>query len=105
MVIHVVQSGETIWAISRIYGVNYQEIAQINELPDPNRLVPGQALVIPTEEAATHTVQPGETLWSIANRYGISVQSIIQVNGIINPNLIYPGTVLIIPRGVRPKSK
>jgi len=103
VVIHVVQGGETLWAISRIYGVNYQEIAQINELSDPNRLVPGQALVIPTEEAATHTVQPGETLWSIANRYGTSIQSIVQVNGIVNPNLIYPGTVLIIPRGLRPE--
>lgn len=103
MIIHVVRSGETLWTISRIYGVNYQEIAQINELPDPNRLVLGQALVIPTEEAATHIVQPGETLWSIANRYGISIQSIIQVNRIVNPNLIYPGTILIIPQRLRPE--
>lgn len=103
MVIHVVQNGETLWDISQIYGVNYLEIARINELPDPNRLVPGLALVIPTEQAATHVVQPGETLWDIANRYGISIPSIAEANNIQDPSMIGPGTVLIIPRGLRPE--
>lgn len=102
MIIHVVRRGETLWGISRVYGVNYLEIARVNELPDPNRLVPGQALVIPIQQTTTHIVQPGETLWSIANRYGTTIQAIVQVNQIVNPNLIYPGMNLIIPRGVRP---
>jgi spore germination protein len=50
MIIHVVQNGETLWTISRIYQVNYLEIAKINELPDPNKLVPGLALLIPTNQ-------------------------------------------------------
>ncbi|ADG07491.1 glycosyl hydrolase family 18 protein [Kyrpidia tusciae] len=48
MQIHVVQRGESLWSISRRYGVALNEIAAANQLPDPNRLVPGLALVIPT---------------------------------------------------------
>ena len=99
MVIHVVRSGETLWSISQIYGVNFLEIARINELPDPSRLVPGLALVIPTEQAATHVVRPGETLWGIANRYGTSIQSIIGANNIQNPNIT--GLTLILNLFIR----
>ncbi len=52
MQIHVVQRGESLWSISRRYGVALNEIAAANQLPDPNRLVPGLALVIPTPSPA-----------------------------------------------------
>lgn len=96
MLIHTVKPGETLWQISLTYGVPMDVIAKANELPNPNQLVIGQSLVIPTEDAV-HTVRPGETLWGISLKYGISVQELQRVNDIENPNLIYPGTVLVIP--------
>ncbi|MDI3257911.1 MAG: glycosyl hydrolase family 18 protein [Kyrpidia sp.] len=48
MQIHVVQRGESLWLLSRRYGVTVGRIAAANELPNPDVLVPGQALVIPT---------------------------------------------------------
>ncbi|WP_047152933.1 LysM peptidoglycan-binding domain-containing protein [Aneurinibacillus tyrosinisolvens] len=96
MQIHVVQQGETLWAISRQYGVTVTQIVTANELENANRLVVGLALVIPTPHR-THTVRPGETLWMIAERYGITVQAIIRANRIADPARISPGTVLIIP--------
>jgi spore germination protein len=96
MLIHVVQRGENLWLISQRYGVTINQILTANQLADPNRLVVGQSLVIPTN-FKYHTVRSGETLWMIAARYGTSVQAIIQANRISNPSLIFPGTVLVIP--------
>lgn len=96
MIIHVVRSGETLWNIANRYSVNMSSIVQLNELPNPNQLVMGQALVIPTP-GSTHVIKSGETLWSISQQYGVSINSIIQANQIANPNLLYPGVSLYIP--------
>lgn len=96
MIIHVVSAGETLWQIANSYGVNANSVAQINALPNPNQLVVGQSLVVPTPYT-THIVKSGETLWSIAQQYGVPIQSIIQVNQLINPNVLVPGTKLYIP--------
>lgn len=96
MTIHVVRSGDTLWLISRRYGVSVQSIVDINELQDIPSLVVGQALVIPGTETA-YAVRPGDTLWSIGRKFNISPARLAEVNGITNPELIYPGMVLRIP--------
>ena len=72
MLIHVVKAGETLWQISSTYRVPMASIIQTNELEDPNRLVIGQALVIPSD-GIFHTVEAGEYLWKIAQKYGTTI--------------------------------
>ncbi|WP_100405602.1 LysM peptidoglycan-binding domain-containing protein [Bacillus solitudinis] len=96
MIIHVVQSGEALWQIARRYNVDLTSIVQVNELPNPNQLVIGQALVIPVP-GTSHIVRYGETLWSISQQYGVTINEIVQTNQLTDPNLLYPGTTLIIP--------
>jgi spore germination protein len=96
LVIHVVRSGETLWQIASRYNVNMNSIVQLNELPNPNQLVIGQALVIPLP-GTSHIVKSGETLWSISQQYGVTINSIMQVNQLTNPNLLQIGTRLFIP--------
>ncbi|RYG73169.1 LysM peptidoglycan-binding domain-containing protein [Lentibacillus lipolyticus] len=96
MVIHVVGSGETLWQIANRYRVDMNAIIQLNELPNPNQLVPGQALVIPVP-GTSHIVKSGETLWSISQRYGVSLDALVQANQLSNPNQLQVGTMLIIP--------
>ena len=48
MIIHTVSSGQSLWTIANYYGVSVASIIETNELTYPNRLVIGQALVIPT---------------------------------------------------------
>ncbi|WP_409288049.1 LysM peptidoglycan-binding domain-containing protein [Peribacillus sp. SCS-37] len=96
MQIHVVQRGDNLWAISQRYRVTINQIVSANQLQDPNSLVVGLALVIPTANR-THTVRSGETLWMIAQRYGTTIQAIEQANKITNPSQITPGMVFIIP--------
>jgi spore germination protein len=101
MPIHVVKTGDTLWRIANSYQVTMASIVNLNELTDPNRLVIGQALVIPTKEIF-HTVKPGEYLWKIAQNYNTTIQNIIQANNLTNPDVIYPGQQLIIPSKPKP---
>jgi spore germination protein len=56
MLIHVVQRGETLWQISNRYHMNMSRIVNVNRLEYPNRLLIGQALIIPTPDTAARTV-------------------------------------------------
>ena len=46
LIIHVVKSGESLYEISKLYGVPYNKIVSDNELTNPNDLVVGQTIVI-----------------------------------------------------------
>lgn len=96
MHIHVVQKGETPWQLSQRYDVNINQILMLNQLPNPNSIVVGQALLIP-EPPREYVVQRGETLEEIAQRFGVSSQELLRMNGIASADLIYPGQVLYIP--------
>ncbi|CCQ97995.1 Spore germination protein yaaH [[Clostridium] ultunense Esp] len=95
MQIVVVHQGDSLWTIARRFGVSVDEMVQANALTHPERLVPGQALLVPQKNI--HRVQPGESLWLIARRYGVSLDSLLQINRIEDPNRIMPGMSIIIP--------
>ena len=96
MIIHIVQPGETVYSIARIYGVPPSRIISDNEIKDPENLAVGQTLVILIPNRV-HTVREGETLNQIAARYGTTTLQLLRNN----PNLegvplIYPGQSIII---------
>lgn len=44
---HTVKPGDTLWKISRQYGVSIDALIQANNLPDPDILHEGQLIIIP----------------------------------------------------------
>ncbi|WP_100407954.1 glycoside hydrolase family 18 protein [Bacillus solitudinis] len=84
MQIHVVQTGDTLWQIAQTYNTNIDLIVQANQIPNPNQLVIGQAMVIPIV-GSFYWVQAGDNLWSIAQRFGMDYTRLAQINA-INPN-------------------
>jgi LysM repeat protein len=106
-IVHVVHRGETLYSISRRYGVNMWTIARANGITNPNRIYVGQRLTIPSGRPAgtIHIVQRGQTLTWIALYYGVDAWAIARANGISNLNHIYVGQRLVIPRAVPPWPK
>lgn len=99
MIIHVVRKGESLYSISRLYGVSANKISTDNELSNPEQLVVGQTLVI-IGGARKHTVAPGQSIYSIAKLYGLNVKDILAANPqITSPGKISVGQVINIPAG------
>ncbi len=103
MEIYVVKPGDTLYRISRQYNVPIASLLNINTIPNPDVLVVGQSLVIPTPATAggytEYVVKPGDTLYAIATRFNTTPAVLASINNITNPNLIYPGQVLRVPTG------
>ncbi len=97
MVIHIVSQGDSIYSLSRRYGISIQKIIADNSLEDTERLMIGQAIVIDSD-SVSHTVAPGESLYSIARRYNTTVFRILGANpSITDPAQIKVGQVIVIP--------
>ncbi|MCH1627855.1 glycosyl hydrolase family 18 protein [Ferdinandcohnia quinoae] len=96
MQIHVIQSGQSLFGIAQAYGTTAEDIVKANQLPNPNQLVIGQAIVIPIV-GQFYWVQPGDSLWSIANKFGVNYQQLAQINGISATHPLNIGLRLYIP--------
>lgn len=98
---YTVKPGDTLSGIAAKYGTNYQTLADMNGIANPNLIYAGTTLIVPngggsTPAAQTYTVKPGDTLSGIAAKYGTTWQHLQQINGIADANLIHVGDVLRI---------
>jgi LysM repeat protein len=121
---YTVLSGEWVYSIARKFGVDPQEIIDLNGLVAPYALTPGQTLKLPgdcpsgttpvvvatvtpggptitpggTVVAGTvYYVQAGEWVYSIARKFGVDPQAIIDANNLVAPYTLSVGQKLIIP--------
>lgn len=108
---HIVTKQETLYGISRKYGVSIDDITKIN--PDMGEYPKeGETLKIPVihddmglieseweGETITHTVQQGETLYGIAKEYNITIGEIKNANPGLGETLSI-GNTLVIPNQV-----
>jgi LysM repeat protein len=92
---HVVQYGETLSSIAYQHGTDYQTLAALNGLTNPNLIFLGQVLKVNGSVVSNvYTVQYGDNLSSIAAKLCTTYQALAQRNGLANPNLIYPSQTL-----------
>jgi len=103
---HIVQPGQTLFSIARMYGVDVWVLARANNIVNPNWIYVGQRLVIPAKSTTppatnVYVVRAGDTLYSIAALYRTTAWAIAKANGILDLNHIYVGQRLAIP-GVAP---
>jgi LysM repeat protein len=124
-VYHVVQAGQSFWAIAVAYKTTIKELEIWNNLSSDTKLQVGQKLFIPgsnTKGYATptpvgmilvstpaadgkivHTVEAYQALSSIAQAYGTSVEAILALNGLQADWPLQIGQKLVIhPSNVTP---
>ncbi len=117
--VHVVQAGETLFMISRRYGMTVDELRTRNGL-ESNLLSVGQELVVSGEAAPppvtvaplpstpyrltestvpddrVHVTRQGETLYTVAARYGTTVTDLLTLNTLTTAPLP-AGTLVALP--------
>jgi LysM repeat protein len=106
--IHKVGEKETLFSISKLYGVSVDEIKQWNNLTD-NGLTVGRELIIKKKGTVpenvqkeikpgkgVHTVAPKETIFSITRQYGITREQLREWNGLQSDELKVGQNLIVI---------
>lgn len=88
---HIVEPGDTLYLISRDYGLTPSDLMRANNLSG-TYIEPEQIIVIPDR----YTVKSGDTLYLIAKAHGTSVDALMSLNN-MKTDSIYPGQVLLLP--------
>ncbi len=104
VVVHKVDAGETLYALSRRYGTTVDEILKFNPAADGGLEI-GQIVKVPYVRGAkqvptsgyVHRVAEKETLFSISRLYGISVDDIKTWNN-LSGNSLSVGQELVIKK-------
>lgn len=101
---HEVKAGETLFSISKKYGLSVEDLKELNGLADYSIQL-GQKLLVnknvkPTEPDVEitnyyHEVKKGETLYSIAKMYNLSVEELKSLNSLSNETLALGQKLLI----------
>lgn len=96
---YTVKPGDSLTEIAERFGVSLDELQRVNRISDPDRIRPGQVLMLSGSggESRRYRVSPGDNLASIASRFGVSVRELQAANGIRDADRIYPGQELVIP--------
>lgn len=98
---YIVKSGDTLYGISKQFGVSLTDLINVNNV-NPNNLQVGTNLIIPNISGSSpsdmfiYTVKKGDSLYNIAKKYSTTVNDIIKLNNLKNTNLSI-NQKLIIP--------
>jgi murein DD-endopeptidase MepM/ murein hydrolase activator NlpD len=93
--VYVVRKGDTVYGLSRRFGVPVRQIAAHNGFGPPYALSIGQQLSIPAPRQ--HRVTRKQTVYGISRLYRVPVRSLIDRNGLVPPYGLRIGQKLAIP--------
>ncbi|MBF9017461.1 MULTISPECIES: M23 family metallopeptidase [unclassified Oceanispirochaeta] len=105
---HTLQQGETLYSLSRKYGVSVSEIMNANSISSPENLSVGSHLIIPgltsqntvnNLSKSEYIVQKGDTFYRIAKNHGLSVNELLALNDFSGNKILKPGESIVVAAG------
>ena len=99
---HEVEPGQTLYGISKMYGVTVDALRKANP-ETSNGLKVGTILTIPVDAIDTqndgtpYSIRQGETLFSIAERNGVELTDLLAANPNVSPDSYKAGDIILIP--------
>ena len=94
--IYIVQKGDSLWSISRKYGLTVDQLINSNGLTNLT-IYEGQELLIPNSNKDNkYVIQKGDTLYSIARKFNTTVEEIITKNN-LKSTVLSIGQEILIP--------
>ena len=100
--VHRVVEGDTLYKISKMYGIRLIDILKENPYVNVYNLQIGDEICVPTEvyeeeERRYYTSRPGETIGSIVSNIGTNINKIMEFNKELFDLPIPLGTIIRIP--------
>jgi membrane-bound lytic murein transglycosylase D len=99
---YVVKKGDSIWQIAGLHGTTVKEIQTFNRLKGSSLHI-GQALLIPSSQAAcavvqtkNYTVTGGETPFMIAKKHEMELGDFLKLNNLTPHSTIFPGQTVLV---------
>lgn len=93
-----VQPGETLWSISRRFGIDPSIILADNDLLDPKAVQPGSKVRILPARADSIVLQADDSLAAIAAKYHVDLGALLDYNRLDSADAARPGARLMIPQ-------
>jgi len=98
--VHIVQSGDSLWKIGNQYGVTVSVLRQQNGLAS-DMILDGQALLVkPVGTKVSYflyQVRQGDTPWLLSQRFKAPLSTLLEVNNFNQSVVLYPGNIIRIP--------
>lgn len=90
---HIVRKGDTLYHISKLYGVPVDVLLQVNDIANARSLKVGTKIEIPQ----VYVVKKGDTLYSIAHDEGVPLAKLAAINHVGQNYIIKVGERLVLP--------
>tara|TARA_Y100001968_G_scaffold120716_1_gene109942 strand:+ start:4648 stop:5499 length:852 start_codon:yes stop_codon:yes gene_type:complete len=105
----VAGSGDTLFKLSRKYGVSLKELMHKNNYNDASKIIEGEVIIIPIEKptnnqsilnngSLNYKVIEGDTIYKIARKYQVKPIHIISINNLDESSYLKPNQILILPK-------
>lgn len=103
---YIVRQGDTVAAIAQRYGLEIESLLWNNpELNNnPDMLLIGQELVVPSRDGILYTLKLGDTLLDVADTYDVEVEDIVSIasNEISDPDSVREDALVLLPGALPP---
>lgn len=98
--IHVVQRGDTLFDLSRMYNTTVDQLRSLNDLEGSSDLTVGRGIIVPRVDETIldrYVVQAGDSLYSIAKRYDVEWPVLQALNRLADARDLRVGQSILVP--------